>query len=48
MPGSLLSLESDPDLGFIARMMVLCSLPRTNPGEAKGQAGRPTVRRASE
>ena len=24
--------EADPDLGFIARMMVLCSLPRTNPG----------------
>ena len=25
--------ESDPDLGFMARMMALCSLPRTNPGE---------------
>ena len=24
--------EADPDLGFIARMMVLCSMPRTNPG----------------
>ena len=24
--------EGDPDLGFMARMMVLCSLPRTNPG----------------
>ena len=24
--------ESDPDLGFQARMMALCSLPRTNPG----------------
>ena len=24
--------ESDPDLGFMARMMALCSLPRTNPG----------------
>ena len=24
--------EADPDLGFIARMMALCSLPRTNPG----------------
>ena len=23
--------EADPDLGFIARMMALCSLPRTNP-----------------
>ncbi len=24
--------EADTDLGFMARMMVLCSLPRTNPG----------------
>ena len=24
--------EADPDLGFMARLMVLCSLPRTNPG----------------
>ena len=24
--------EADPDLGFMARMMVLCSLPRTTPG----------------
>ena len=24
--------EADSDLGFIARMMALCSLPRTNPG----------------
>ena len=24
--------EADPDLGFMGRMMVLCSLPRTNPG----------------
>ena len=24
--------EADPDLGFIARLMALCSLPRTNPG----------------
>ena len=24
--------EADPALGFMARMMVLCSLPRTNPG----------------
>ena len=24
--------ESDADLGFMARMMALCSLPRTNPG----------------
>ena len=27
--------ESDPDLGFMARMMALCSLPRTNPGNRK-------------
>ena len=24
--------EVDADLGFMARLMVLCSLPRTNPG----------------
>ena len=24
--------RTDPDLGFMARMMALCSLPRTNPG----------------
>lgn len=24
--------ESDPDLGFMTRMLALCSLPRTNPG----------------
>ena len=24
--------EADPDLGFMARMLALCSLPRTNPG----------------
>ena len=27
--------EADPDLGFMARTMVLCSLPRTNPGNRK-------------
>ena len=27
--------EADPDRGFMARMMVLCSLPRTNPGNQK-------------
>ena len=27
--------EADPNLGFMARMMVLCSLPRTNPGNRK-------------
>ena len=25
--------EADPDLGFMARRMVLCSLPRSNPGK---------------
>ena len=25
--------EADPDLGFMARLMALCSLPRTNPGQ---------------
>ena len=25
--------EADPDLGFMARMLALCSLPRTNPGD---------------
>ena len=24
--------ETTPDLGFMARMLVLCALPRTNPG----------------
>ena len=28
--------EADPDRGFMARMMALCSLPRTNPGN-RGQ-----------
>ena len=27
--------EADPDRGFMARMMALCSLPRTNPGNRK-------------
>ena len=27
--------ETTPDLGFMARMLVLCSLPRTNPGNRK-------------
>ena len=26
--------EADPDLGFMARTMALCSLPRSNPREA--------------
>ena len=27
--------EADPDLGFMARLLVLCNLPRTNPGNRK-------------
>ena len=27
--------ETTPDLGFMARLLVLCSLPRTNPGNLK-------------
>ena len=27
--------EADPDMGFMARLMTLCSLPRTNPGDRK-------------
>ena len=27
--------EADPDRGFMGRMMALCSLPRTNPGNRK-------------
>ena len=29
--------EADPDLGFMARLMALCSLPRTNPGNQRYQ-----------
>ena len=27
--------EADPEKGFMARMMALCSLPRSNPGNRK-------------
>ena len=27
--------EADPEMGFMARLMALCSLPRTNPGNRK-------------
>ena len=27
--------EAEPDMGFMARLMVLCSLPRSNPGKRK-------------
>ena len=27
--------EADADLGFMARLLALCSLPRTNPGDQK-------------
>ena len=35
--------EADPDMGFMARMMALCSLPRTNPAtgcSTRGSTGR--------
>ena len=32
--------EADADLGFMARLMALCSLPRTNPGDALQYARR--------
>ena len=25
--------EAEPDIGFMARLLALCSLPRTNPGD---------------
>ena len=30
--------EADPDLGFMARLLMLCSLPRTNPGDREKYA----------
>ena len=33
--------EAEPDLGFMARMMALCSLPRTNPGNRLQYKGSP-------
>ena len=27
--------EADPDMGFMVRLMALCSMPRTNPGDRK-------------
>ena len=39
-PVGLRPSEADPDLGFMARTMALCSLPRTNPGNRQRvQAG---------
>ena len=32
--------EADPDLGFMARLLALCSLPRTNPGNRLRVSGR--------
>ena len=32
--------EADPDLGFMARLMALCSLPRSNPGQLGGPLSR--------
>ena len=31
--------EADPDMGFMARLMALCSLPRRNTGNTGGVAG---------
>ena len=31
--------EADADLGFMARLLALCSLPRTNPGDEKSTSG---------
>ena len=31
----VMAREAEPDLGFMARMLALCSLPRTNPGQRK-------------
>ena len=31
--------EADADLGFMARLLALCSLPRTNPGTAGSTCG---------
>ena len=42
--------EADPDRGFMARTMALCSLPRTNPGnrlrKSRGAERRIVVNRA--
>ena len=32
LPGLVGASEADPERGFMARLMALCSLPRTNPG----------------
>ena len=31
--------EADADLGFMARLLTLCSLPRTNPATGSGMSG---------
>ena len=36
--------DADPELGFMARMMVLCSLPRRDPGKT-AQYGRVILHR---
>ena len=36
--------EADPDMGFMARLMALCSLPRTNPGNRKEYSRGATAR----
>ena len=30
--------NADPEIGFMARLLALCSLPRTNPGGELGRA----------
>ena len=29
--------EADPEVGFMARLLALCSLPRTNPGRQQAE-----------
>ena len=40
--------EAEPDMGFMARLLALCSLPRTNPGNRKEYIRRNSPNRASE
>ena len=39
--------ETTPDLGFMARMMALCSLPRTNPATGKSTSASTAPTRSS-
>ena len=40
--------EANPDLSYMARLLALCSLPRTNPGNRKEYIRRNGPNRASE